>query len=187
MAGKRFETGTGKRQRRVRNARKLRGPTWGWRAACRRTASRERSLAIGTLFTKHRPCGARHHQRVCGGKVSPASRAFDLPGHGLSGRPDASYTLRWYAHIMARWFEALHLDTVDVVGHSFGGGVATLRPKRACVAGRERGPGDPRRCARRCIMRRPCTAPRLARRLGMRRVSAMAGAFRPAYATARTS
>jgi pimeloyl-ACP methyl ester carboxylesterase len=50
----------------------------------------------------------------------------DLPGHGLSGRPDASYKLRWYAHIMARWFEALDLDTVDVVGHSFGGGVAQV-------------------------------------------------------------
>ncbi len=50
----------------------------------------------------------------------------DLPGHGLSGRPDASYTLRWYAHMMARWFEALGIDTVDVVGHSFGGGVAQV-------------------------------------------------------------
>ena len=48
----------------------------------------------------------------------------DLPGHGLSGHPDASYELGWYARITARWLEALHLDTVDVVGHSFGGGVA---------------------------------------------------------------
>jgi pimeloyl-ACP methyl ester carboxylesterase len=50
----------------------------------------------------------------------------DLPGHGLSGRPDASYELRWYAHVMARWFEALALDRVDVVAHSFGGGVALM-------------------------------------------------------------
>ncbi|MGD0678931.1 MAG: alpha/beta fold hydrolase [Polyangiaceae bacterium] len=50
----------------------------------------------------------------------------DLPGHGLSGRPDASYELRWYARVMARWFEALALDTADVVGHSFGGGVALV-------------------------------------------------------------
>jgi pimeloyl-ACP methyl ester carboxylesterase len=50
----------------------------------------------------------------------------DLPGHGLSSRPDASYELRWYAHVMARWFEALALDRVDVVGHSFGGGVALM-------------------------------------------------------------
>jgi pimeloyl-ACP methyl ester carboxylesterase len=48
----------------------------------------------------------------------------DLPGHGLSEHPDASYDLGWYARVVARWLEALELDTVDVVGHSFGGGVA---------------------------------------------------------------
>jgi len=48
----------------------------------------------------------------------------DLPGHGLSEHPDASYELGWYARIMARWFKKLALETVDVVGHSFGGGVA---------------------------------------------------------------
>jgi pimeloyl-ACP methyl ester carboxylesterase len=50
----------------------------------------------------------------------------DLPGHGLSGRPDASYTLAWYAHVVARWIETLGLERVDVVGHSFGGGVAQM-------------------------------------------------------------
>jgi pimeloyl-ACP methyl ester carboxylesterase len=54
----------------------------------------------------------------------------DLPGHGLSGRPDASYELGWYADVMARWLETA-LDTggvecADVVGHSFGGGVAQM-------------------------------------------------------------
>src|SRR4051794_6807641 len=29
----------------------------------------------------------------------------DLPGHGLSGRPDAPYTLEWYAETMARWMD----------------------------------------------------------------------------------
>jgi pimeloyl-ACP methyl ester carboxylesterase len=48
----------------------------------------------------------------------------DLPGHGLSGRPDASYELRWYARTMARWLDAVGLERVDMVGHSFGGGVA---------------------------------------------------------------
>lgn len=50
----------------------------------------------------------------------------DLPGHGLSGRPDASYELRWYAHVMARWLDAAGVDRADVVGHSFGGGVAQM-------------------------------------------------------------
>jgi pimeloyl-ACP methyl ester carboxylesterase len=48
----------------------------------------------------------------------------DLPGHGLSGRPDASYELGWYAHMMAGWLDAAGLERADVVGHSFGGGVA---------------------------------------------------------------
>jgi pimeloyl-ACP methyl ester carboxylesterase len=50
----------------------------------------------------------------------------DLPGFGLSGRPDASYTLEWHSRIMARWLEHLELSSVDVVGHSFGGGVAQM-------------------------------------------------------------
>jgi pimeloyl-ACP methyl ester carboxylesterase len=54
----------------------------------------------------------------------------DLPGHGLSGRPDASYRLGWYADVMARWLEtvldAAGVERADVVGHSFGGGVAQM-------------------------------------------------------------
>jgi pimeloyl-ACP methyl ester carboxylesterase len=48
----------------------------------------------------------------------------DLPGYGLSGRPDASYALPWHAHVLGTWLEALDLEDVDLVGHSFGGGVA---------------------------------------------------------------
>ncbi len=58
----------------------------------------------------------------------------DLPGHGLSGRPDASYALHWYAQVMTRWLDAAGVEGVDLVGHSFGGGVAQmmllLRPER---------------------------------------------------------
>ncbi len=50
--------------------------------------------------------------------------SVDLPGHGLSGRPDASYELAWHAEIIGGWMEALGLEDVDLVGHSFGGGVA---------------------------------------------------------------
>ena len=50
----------------------------------------------------------------------------DLPGHGLSDRPDASYTLSWYSHMMARWLDAAGCEQADVVGHSFGGGVAMM-------------------------------------------------------------
>lgn len=50
----------------------------------------------------------------------------DLPGCGLSGRPDASYGLEWQAQLMARWLEHLQLSSVDVVGHSYGGGVGQM-------------------------------------------------------------
>jgi pimeloyl-ACP methyl ester carboxylesterase len=49
---------------------------------------------------------------------------LDLPGHGFSGRPDAPYTLDWNATQVARWIERLELRDLDVVGHSYGGGVA---------------------------------------------------------------
>ena len=50
----------------------------------------------------------------------------DLPGHGQSARPNAGYELDWYAHIIARWFEAVGIEKADVVGHSFGGGIAQM-------------------------------------------------------------
>jgi pimeloyl-ACP methyl ester carboxylesterase len=48
----------------------------------------------------------------------------DLAGHGESGRPDATYALGWHAGIVAGWLDALGLDEVDLVGHSYGGGIA---------------------------------------------------------------
>ncbi len=49
---------------------------------------------------------------------------LDLPGHGMSSRPDASYSLDWNATQVARFIERLDLRTLDVAGHSYGGGVA---------------------------------------------------------------
>jgi pimeloyl-ACP methyl ester carboxylesterase len=48
----------------------------------------------------------------------------DLPGHGWSGRPDASYTLDWYARKVSDWMDAIGVSQAHVCGHSFGGGVA---------------------------------------------------------------
>lgn len=50
--------------------------------------------------------------------------ALDLPGCGLSGRPDASYRLDYHARLTAAWLDQMDLCDVDVVGHSYGGGVA---------------------------------------------------------------
>jgi pimeloyl-ACP methyl ester carboxylesterase len=49
---------------------------------------------------------------------------LDLAGHGESSRPDASYTLEWHATVLGAWLQELGLEEVDLVGHSFGAGVA---------------------------------------------------------------
>lgn len=50
----------------------------------------------------------------------------DLPGHGLSGRPDVAYDLPWYAGVIAEWLRTIDLEEADFVGHSMGGGVAQM-------------------------------------------------------------
>jgi pimeloyl-ACP methyl ester carboxylesterase len=50
----------------------------------------------------------------------------DLPGHGQSARPNVGYELDWYARVMARWLEAVGIEKADIVGHSFGGGIAQM-------------------------------------------------------------
>lgn len=49
---------------------------------------------------------------------------LDLPGHGRSERPDAPYTLSWYADTIAAWMDAVGLPRAHFCGHSFGGGIA---------------------------------------------------------------
>jgi pimeloyl-ACP methyl ester carboxylesterase len=49
---------------------------------------------------------------------------LDLPGCGLSARPDASYSLDWHARLVAAWLDRVGVTKCDVVGHSFGGGLA---------------------------------------------------------------
>ena len=74
-------------------------------------------------------------------KVAPALTCgrrvlmLDLAGHGLSERPDASYTLEWHSRLVGGWLDALGLEDVDLVGHSYGGGIALwmLRTHRARI------------------------------------------------------
>jgi pimeloyl-ACP methyl ester carboxylesterase len=49
---------------------------------------------------------------------------LDLPGSGLSDRPDAPYTLTWYARMLIAWMDAVGLTHAHICGHSFGGGIA---------------------------------------------------------------
>lgn len=48
----------------------------------------------------------------------------DLVGHGLSGRPNVTYSLDFHARTIACWMREIGLTEADVVGHSYGGGVA---------------------------------------------------------------
>jgi len=50
----------------------------------------------------------------------------DLPGHGLSERPDVAYDLPWYTRVIAAWLETVGLTEVDIIGHSLGGGIAQM-------------------------------------------------------------
>jgi pimeloyl-ACP methyl ester carboxylesterase len=49
---------------------------------------------------------------------------LDLAGCGLSGRPDASYGLDWQTRLVAAWLDHVGITSCDVVGHSYGGGIA---------------------------------------------------------------
>jgi pimeloyl-ACP methyl ester carboxylesterase len=42
----------------------------------------------------------------------------------MSGRPNESYSLEWQAKVLGSWLEVMKLEEVDLVGHSYGGGVA---------------------------------------------------------------
>lgn len=50
--------------------------------------------------------------------------ALDLPGYGMSGRPDAPYTPPWFSEVLAAWLDEVGLERVVVVGHSMGGQIA---------------------------------------------------------------
>ena len=50
--------------------------------------------------------------------------AFDAPGAGLSERPRYPLRMRGLARVVAALLDGLGLDEVDVLGYSFGGGLA---------------------------------------------------------------
>ncbi len=50
--------------------------------------------------------------------------ALDLPGYGMSGRPDAPYTPPWYSELVVAWLASLDIDNAVLVGHSMGGQIA---------------------------------------------------------------
>lgn len=59
----------------------------------------------------------------------------DLPGFGVSGRPDGAYTLPWFGDLLATWLREIHVDTAHFCGHSFGAGIAQwmVLEHRRCI------------------------------------------------------
>jgi len=52
--------------------------------------------------------------------------APDLPGLGLSGKPEIDYNLSFYLNFVRGFVEALDLDRFVLVGHSLGGKIAAV-------------------------------------------------------------
>src|SRR5688572_17611354 len=78
------------------------------------------------LVVLHGLGDSQHSWQAVTSELARGYRVFglDLPGCGLSGRPDASYGLDWQARTALSWLERMDLGAVDVMGHSYGGGVA---------------------------------------------------------------
>lgn len=78
------------------------------------------------LIILHGLGDSQHSWRGVSSELAQRYRVLglDLPGCGLSGRPDASYCLDWHARITLSWLTHLGVSQCDVLGHSYGGGVA---------------------------------------------------------------
>ncbi len=50
--------------------------------------------------------------------------ALDFPGFGYSEQPPRSWDVGDYSRFLEEFLDALHLEKVDLIGHSFGGRVA---------------------------------------------------------------
>lgn len=67
--------------------------------------------------------------------VGPFSRYYkvyapDLPGFGLTDKPDAKYGVNYYVDFLRTFMDALNLPRASIVGSSMGGAVAALFASR---------------------------------------------------------
>ena len=78
------------------------------------------------LIILHGLADSQHTWGTVAARLASRYRVFclDLPGCGLSGRPNADYTLAWQARLTACWLDGIGMGSCDVLGHSYGGGVA---------------------------------------------------------------
>lgn len=50
--------------------------------------------------------------------------ALDLPGFGLSDKPDIDYNVTYYVNILKAFMEAAGIESANIIGHSYGGAIA---------------------------------------------------------------
>lgn len=60
------------------------------------------------------------------GPLSETNRVFapDLPGYGMSDKPDLEYSLSFYTEFLKQFMDALNLEQVSLTGLSLGGGIS---------------------------------------------------------------
>ena len=77
----------------------------------------------GVLLMVHGWSGSAEDFRLLFGLLPPDRRAIavDLPGSGLSAKPDAPYDLEFFVTFLRSFCNALGLDRFVLVGHSMGG------------------------------------------------------------------
>src|SRR4051812_43794632 len=78
------------------------------------------------LIVLHGLGDSHHSWRAVTTILSERYRVYslDLAGCGLSARPDTEYGIDYQAQLTAAWLDRLALGQVDVLGHSYGGGVS---------------------------------------------------------------
>ena len=84
------------------------------------------------LLLVHGWGAAASHWRRVWGRLVPRYRCLapDLPGWGLSEKPDVPYTMEWYADWLADLLEARGASPAMVVGHSMGATIALALAQR---------------------------------------------------------
>ncbi len=88
--------------------------------------SGEEAAEAPVLLMVHGWCGSSEDFRPLILALSPGARsiAVDLPGCGLSAKPDIAYDLPLFIHFLAGFCDTLGLDRFVLVGHSMGGQIS---------------------------------------------------------------
>lgn len=88
----------------------------------------DEGAGLPVLFLPAAGRGLTHDARLYAPLLAKGFRVIgvDLPGWGKSEKPDATYSVEWYAHFLESLLDVLALERVVVVGNSLGALLAAL-------------------------------------------------------------